>query len=297
MGYTSWNAVRHGLFEAVRVLATDGSEASRAAVDATIAIAKSLTAKVRVAQVWNLEVRHRHEQRDGDVRGEAGKLVDATVERLFQAGVIAEREICRADSTHVAAAIACAARAFGADLVVIGSQGLSDWRSLTLRSETNQMLCGLDCPLLIVRAATSGPSIRKWNVVFAIAAGDDLEPGVRAAVAVGRSNASVVVVHVAQTIAGLHRFAYLESGDEIRETMARACKLLGDAGVKADGVVAHAGPVTNAVAEIATDSNADLIVIGSSRMGDIGSLFLGSLSQDLLQVTDRPVLVPERVQA
>ena len=79
--------------------------------------------------------------------------------------------------------------------------------------------------------------------------------------------------------------------------MARACKLLGDAGVKADGVVAHAGPVTNAVVEIATDSNADLIVIGSSRMGDIGSLFLGSLSQDLLQVTDRPVLVPERVQA
>jgi len=277
------------------LLATDGSAAARAAVDATIALAKSPTVKVRVAQVWNLEIRHRHGSADVEVRGEAGKLVDATVERLFQAGVIAEREICRADRTHVAAAIACAARVFEADLVVIGSRGLLDWQALTLNHDTNQMLCGLDCPVLIVRGAASGPSIRKWKVLLAIAAGDELEPGVRAAVSIGRSDESVVVVHVAQTISGLHRFAYLESGDEIRETMARASKLLGDAGVKVQGVVAHQGPVTKAVAEIARDADADLIVIGSSRMGDIGSLFLGSVSFDLLQMTDRPALVTEGV--
>lgn len=277
------------------LLATDGSDEARAAVDATIALAKSPTAKVRVAQVWNLELRHAHGHRDVEVRGEAGKLVDATVERLFRAGVIAEREICRADSTHVAAAIACAARVFEADLVVIGSRGLSDWKALTVHNDTNQMLCGLDCPVLIVRGVASGPSITKWKVLLAIAAGDDLEPGVRAAVSIGRSDYSVVVVHVAQTISGLHRFAYLESGDEIRETMAQASKLLGDAGVKVQGVVAHSGPVTKTVAEIAREADADLIVIGSSRMGDIGSLFLSSVSFDLLQMTDRPTLVAEGV--
>jgi nucleotide-binding universal stress UspA family protein len=104
-----------------------------------------------------------------------------------------------------------------------------------------------------------------------------------------------VVVHVAQTVSGLHRFAYLESGDEIRETMAHASKLLGDAGVKVQGVVAHTGPVTKAVAEIARETDSDLIVIGSSRMGDIGSLFLNSLSFDLLQSTDRPALAAEGV--
>jgi nucleotide-binding universal stress UspA family protein len=279
------------------LLATDGSEESRAAIEVTIALAKSPTVKVRVAQVWNLEMRHRHGQWDGEVRGEAGKLVDATVEQLFRAGVIAEREICRADSTHVAAAIACAARVFEADLVVMGSRGLSDWHALTLNSETNQMLCGLDCPVVIVRGAASGPPIAKWKVLLAIAAGDDLEPGVRAAVAIGRSDESVVVVHVAQTISGLHRFAYLESGDEIRETMAHASRLLGDAGVKVQGVVAHTGPVTRAVAEIARDADADLIVVGSSRLGDIGSLFLGSLSSDLLHMTGRPALVAEGVPA
>jgi nucleotide-binding universal stress UspA family protein len=259
-------------------LATDGSEASEAAVEATIAVAKSPTAKVAVAQAWNLEMRHRHYKGDVEVRREAEKLVDATVERLFSAGVIAQREICRADSEHVAAAVACAAKAFGADLVVIGSRSLSDWHSLTRPGVSQQNLCGLDCPVLIVRAAQRGASIKKPRVLLAIAAGDDLEPGVRAAVAAGGPDASVIVVHVAQV-------AFLESGDDIRETMALACKLLGDAGVQVRGVVSHQGPVTKAVSELATDWNADVIVIGSSRLGEMGSLFLGPLSLDLLHMT------------
>ena len=69
-------------------LATDGSEQSQAAVDATIAIAKSPTAKVKVGHVWNLEVHHRHGHWDVEVRAEAQALVDATVMRLLAAGVI-----------------------------------------------------------------------------------------------------------------------------------------------------------------------------------------------------------------
>jgi len=79
--------------------------------------------------------------------------------------------------------------------------------------------------------------------------------------------------------------------------MTQACRLLADAGVEVQGVVAHEGPVAKAVAAIAIEWNADMIVIGSSRMGDIGSLFLGSVSHDLLHVVDRPVLIAERVPA
>lgn len=279
------------------LLATDGSEASNAAVDTTIAIAKSPTATVKVAHVWNLEVHHRHRHWDIEIRSEAEKLIDATVERLFRAGVIAEREICRADGNHVAAAIACAAKAFEADLVVIGSRGLSDWQSLIQHSVTHQLLCGLDCPVLIVRGSATGAPIKVSKVLLAIAGGDDLAPGVRAAVAVAHPDTPVMVVHVAQAIFGLSGFAYVESVEEIRETMAQACRLLGDAGVEVQGMVAHQGPVAKAVAEIAKDWNADLIVIGSSRMGDIGSIFLGSVSHDLLHIADRPVLIAERVPA
>ena len=279
------------------LLATDGSEAAQAAVDATIAIATSPTAKVRVAHVWNLEVHHRHGYWDVEMRSEAEKLVDVTVERLLKAGVIAEREIDRADTKHVAAAIALSARDFKADLVVLGSRGLSDWKSMTRHSVSHELLCAVDCPLLIVRGWASGSTAKVSKIVLAIAGGDDLAPAARAAVAVAGPDASVMVVHVAQAIVGVQGFAYVESEDEIRETMSRASELLMAANVNVQGVVAHHGPVAKAVAEIAADWNADLIVVGSSRMGDIGSLFLGSVSHDLLHMTDRPVLIAERVQA
>jgi nucleotide-binding universal stress UspA family protein len=279
------------------LLATDGSEASQAALDATIAIAKSPTAKVRVAHVWNLEVHHRDGAWDIEMRNEAEKLVDVTVERLLEAGVIAEREIDRADSKHIVEAIAFSAREFEADLVVLGSRGLSDWQSLTKHGVSHEILRAVDCPVLIVRGRYAGSTRNVSRIVMAIAGGDDLGPAARAAAAVAGQDCSVLVVHVAQAIIGVQGFAYVESKDEIRETMARASELLTDAKLNVQGMVAHEGPVAKAVAEIAADWNADLIVVGSSRMGDIGSLVLGSVSHDLLHVTDRPVLVAERALA
>jgi nucleotide-binding universal stress UspA family protein len=276
-------------------LATDGSEQSQAAVDAAIAIAKSPTAKVRVGHVWSLEVHHRHGYWDVEVRCEAQKLVDATVARLLAAGVMAEPQIIRADSKHVAAAIALEAREFGADLVVVGSRGLSDWRSLTEHSVSHQLVCALDCPVLIARGRTLEETGQVSRIVMAVAGGDDLDPAARAVVAVAPPGASVTVVHVALAIVGAQGFAYVEPTEEIRETMSRACQMVSDAGFTVQGMVVHQGPVAAAVAEIAKDVEADLIVIGSSRMGDIGSLFLGSVSHNLLHMTDKPVLVAERV--
>lgn len=277
------------------LLATDGSEASEAAVDATISIAKSPTAKVRVAHVWNLEVHHRHGLWDIEMRSEAQKLVDSTVERLLKAGVIADREIDRADSKHVAAAIALSARDFKADLVVLGSRGLTDWQSMRRHSVSHALLCAVDCPVLIVRGWPAGSARHVSRIVLAIAGSDDVAPAVRAGMAVAGHDTSVMVVHVAQATVGVQGFAYVESEDEIRATMSQACQLLLDANVNVQGMVAHEGPVAKAVAEIAADWNADLIVVGSSRMGDIGSLLLGSVSHDLLHMTDRPVLIADRV--
>ena len=279
------------------LLATDGSEQAQAAVEAAIAIATP-TATVKVVHVWNLEIHHRHGKWDIEVRSEAEHLVDATAERLLAAGIVPEREICRSDSNHVAAAIAVAAKEFAADLVVVGSRGLSDWQSMLERSVSHQLLCALDCPVLIVRARPGVAKAKAKRVVLAIAGGNDLAPGIRAAVAAAAAPGSVVmVVHVAQALFGMHGFAYVESEEEIAATMAEAIRLLEDAGVEAQGMVAHAGPVARAVAEIAEGWSADLIVTGSSRMRDLGSILLGSVSHDLLRATDRPVLVAERVGA
>ena len=71
--------------------------------------------------------------------------------------------------------------------------------------------------------------------------------------------------------------------------------MLKDSGIKAQGVIAHTSPVADSVAEIAQTWKADIIVVGSSRMGDLGSFVLGSVSHSLLHTTTRPVLIAERV--
>jgi nucleotide-binding universal stress UspA family protein len=55
--------------------------------------------------------------------------------------------------------------------------------------------------------------------------------------------------------------------------------------------------VAETVAETAKTWNADMIVIGSSRMSEIGSLVFGSVSHRLLHTTGRPVLIAERITA
>ena len=279
------------------LLATDGSEQAEAAIDAVIALGHGSSVQVRVVHVWNREVDER--QRHWDVGGlnEARRLVDETVGCLRAAGLAAEPKICEASGDQVAASIALAAREFVADLVVLGSRGLSDWESIFMHSVSHMVLSVVDCPVLVVRGRPAVDLNEPRRVLLAIAGGSDVAPCVRAAIAAAKMPYSkVLVVHVVQAMFGAQGFAYVESDDEIHATMASAIEILNNAGVDAEGMVAHSGPVAKSVAEIATSWNADLIVVGSSRMGDLGSLILGSVSHGLLHRTELPVLVAERLK-
>jgi nucleotide-binding universal stress UspA family protein len=280
------------------LLATDGSEQATAAVGVTESFARVSSASVLVVHVWNLEVHHRHGVWDVEVRTEADALLKATVGRLREAGVEVDGMISRADHNHIAAAIAEAARTFKADLVVVGSRGLSDWASIVEHSTTHQLLSSVDCPLLIVRASSGAATHLAKKVLLAVAGGDDLVPAARAAAAAASAPGSEVkVIHVAQCIVGVQGFAYVEPEEEIRETIEHATAILNDAGIATSSVVAEPGPVAQVVAGTAAGWRADVIVIGSSRMGDLGSLLLGSVTHDLLRATDRPILVAERIRS
>ena len=104
----------------------------------------------------------------------------------------------------------------------------------------------------------------------------------------------VVVLHVAQAIVGVQGFSYVETDEEIEATVARACAMLRDGGLSPESIIAEPGAVANVVAETAAQTGADIIVIGSSRMGDLASMLFGSVTHELLRATDRPVLVAGR---
>ena len=279
------------------LLATDGSLQADAAVDATIRLARFTDAVVRVLHVWNLEVHRRRGFWDVETRREANRLVDDSVSRLINAGVMADKELYQADGAHVAAAIVAVARQFEADLVVIGSRGLTDWQSIFRHSVSHQVLAALDCPVLVVRSGKHVGIGQTQKILLAVAGGDDVAPAVRAAISVSQSDQPVVlVVHVAQAIFGAQGFAYVESEDEIKATLAEAISQLREAGIEVESMVLHSGPVASRLIEVATSWNADLIVVGSSRMGDVTGLLLGSVSHQLMHESEVPVLIAERVK-
>jgi nucleotide-binding universal stress UspA family protein len=280
------------------LLATDGSEESEAALLSAIAFAHTSSAKVRVAHVWNLELHHRHGSWDVEVRTDAKQLVETAVGRLQAAGVLADSEIIRADVDHVAVAIAATAKSFDADLIVVGSRGLSDWQSMFKHSVSHQLLCAVDCPVLIVRNRLAVTDHESQRVVLAIAGGDDVAPAARAAIAAAAAPGSLVlVVHVAQTIVEPQGFVFVETEEETEATMSTAIRMVTEAGVAVESVVAHGRPVAQTVAETAETWNADMIVIGSSRMSDIGSLVFDSVSHHVLRTAGRPVLIAGRMRA
>jgi nucleotide-binding universal stress UspA family protein len=127
---------RHGF--ARIVLATDGTPQAEAAAHVTAALAASSHAAVRVVHCWSLEIHLRQGIWDVEMRTEAEKLIANVVDRLRTIGIAADGQVMRADHAHVGAAVAEAVREFDADLVVVGSRGLSDWRSMFEHGVSNQ---------------------------------------------------------------------------------------------------------------------------------------------------------------
>lgn len=279
------------------LLATDGSRQADAATNAAASLALACGAQVRVLHIWSLEVHHREGVWDVETHREAEALIEEAVKRLRALGVDASGEINRSDQNHVAAAIADAAKSFQADLVVVGSRGMSDWQSLFGHSVSHRLLSTLDSPVLVVRAAEAPRVHSAQKVLLAIAGGDDLEPAVHAAIAAATAPGSkVIVLHVAMAFVGSQGFSYVETDEEIAATLERATTMLKDAGVESETMVAEPAGVARVVADTAAQERADIIVIGSSRMGDVPSLIFGSVTHQLLRTATKPVLVAERTR-
>jgi nucleotide-binding universal stress UspA family protein len=279
------------------LLATDGSSQASAATDTAITVAHASAAAVRVVHVWNLEVREDGGRWDVEMRSEAQDLVDAAVKRIGDRGVVVSGEILHADDKHIADVIANEAKDIEADLVVLGSRGLSEWQAMRKHSVSHQLLTKLDCPVLVV---TSLPLTKERGIkaLLAIAGGPDVATGVRAAAAAAAPPGSkVLVTHVQTAVFGSQGMAYVEPDDEARATIETAIALLKEKGIAAEGMLADAGPVAPTVAALAKTWGADLIVSGSGRFSETSAWVLGSVSHDLMHISDRPVLVAERIKS
>jgi nucleotide-binding universal stress UspA family protein len=137
------------MFQTIMV-AIDGSESSERAVELARGLATRLHSEVVV-----LHVRERMPSRSGafdlETLEEAAGLVDRVVASVKDAGASARGELIDGISGHTAKSISEAAREAGAELIVVGSRGLTDFGSMMLGSVTHRLLHVGQIPVLIAR--------------------------------------------------------------------------------------------------------------------------------------------------
>ena len=128
----------------------DGSEHSGKA----LSLAKELASKFD-SEVLVFHVREKSVGKGGswdvDLTEEEVDIAEEAAQVLVAEGVKAKSERQSALYGHAAQKIVRAADENGADMIVMGSRGLSDWRGLLVGSVTHKVLHMAPCPVVVVR--------------------------------------------------------------------------------------------------------------------------------------------------
>jgi len=132
-------------------LAVDGSESSDRAAKLAADLAKSSGGEVVAFHAREREFAGRAGVIDLETTTETHELVDETVRSLKDADVNARGDVRNALIGTVARAIVDIAAAEGADVIVMGTRGLSDWSGLFLGSVTHRVIHAAEVPVLVTR--------------------------------------------------------------------------------------------------------------------------------------------------
>ncbi len=292
----------------MRVLvAYDGSEGAANAVGLATAIASPHGSLRVLAAVppWPVAM----------APGWAGGLPEAVLDARSAQSSVFERQVAsivdgldegqvQADGAvldgHPASVIVDQARAFDADIVVVGSRGRGSIEGLLLGSVSAEVLDKAHCPGLVARDPAisrvvfgfdgSEPADRARHVLSSWPIFEDVPVRVVAVAAV----AQAWHTGIAPTLHGQVVANYAEDLEHEREAQGAAANTvveqLTTAGRTADCVVRAGDPATEILAT-ARDSGADLIVVGSHGRTGLSRILLGSVARSVAQESTVSVLV------
>ena len=191
-----------------------------------------------------------------------------------------------------------------ADLIVMGTQGLGGIRKLLLGSTTEQVLRGTRTPLLAVpvggaRIVGLDPSQPRWHMETILIATDFSEASADAvqwaAELAQRLSVRLVVAHVV-TQAELAPPSESDGAQGDDEQAAGARKRLEELAARIPGslerdTVVAVGQPADAIASIAKERHAGLIVVGRTGQGGLLAPQPGSIAYRVLSLAHVPVLV------
>ena len=132
------------------LVAVDGSPKSEKTIAIALDLAERYGSSVTIVHVREYE---RYEGSDVDLGPPipADELVDQVVARFRERGISTSGEIRRVTHGETPQQIAEAAAAADAELLILGSRGMSELKSLVLGGVANKVVHLTACPVLLVR--------------------------------------------------------------------------------------------------------------------------------------------------
>jgi nucleotide-binding universal stress UspA family protein len=285
-----------------RVLcATDFSDNAAAALDAAVAIARAVRAKVRVVHVAPLAA-----QTGGAIPGlpvpdgadTPGADLPAALERFASpavaAGLETERVLCHGDPTEE---IVREARRAAANLIVMGRR--SHAGQSFVGSVAEGVAKSAPCPVMVVKPFPRRRGETPRRALCALDLGETAPATAAHAAALANAlQADLVALHV---VCGpgdgppepARHEAPPAAADALRDAREDLAALVADARMTAGRVRQEVvlGAPREAILGAAHESGADLVVVGSHGGGVLDRQFIGSTTLHLLRKADCDVLV------
>ena len=282
-----------------RVLtAVDFSEPARAAFDYALALSRTHQAELSVVHAvpgarsyqW-----YAHERI---------ALIAALRQAAEGAGVRFKVSVHHGDPAGV---ILLHARATRPDVIVLGTHQRSGFDRFRLGSVAETVTRQAMQPVLIVPASAAGRTAESAMSFKSILVGVDFSAGSTAAVdralSIGTANSRVTLVHVVpnSSLASASRYADYLGEPDYQRLLARDAWLRLQETISATAKTpptVHArvvrGDASTEIARIATEVDADVIVVGVTSHGFIGQRIFESTAARLIRIAKRPVLaIPE----
>jgi len=193
-------------------------------------------------------------------------------------------------------AIAAAAERVHADLIVMGSRGLTGLKHVVLGSVAERTVRQAACPVLTVKDRGKPLAFRTILVPMDFSAAAKQALAFVRRLAEKSAPSHLVLVHAYYVPVELEQYltAHGETTfDRISKDVTRELEAilveLQDAGVSAE-YVARPGSPDHVVLEVARDKNADLIAMGTHGRRGLSHLFLGSIAERVVRSAEVPVL-------
>jgi nucleotide-binding universal stress UspA family protein len=280
---------------------TDFSEHAGKAIETAEILAKPLGAVIHLLHVLHLPVQAVTPEMAvvpvgfwQDLRAHAERKLDESRKAIEKQGVRCATELVEDIPGF---AVAAAAKRTNADLIVMGSRGLTGLKHALLGSVAERTVRTAPCPVLTVKH-DGGAALRLRTILVPM----DFSPASHRALEIAKELAKsagpahLILVHAYYVPIELEQFL-IQQGDPVLERLSESVTKdlekiltgLQDAGISSEYLASRGAP-ERLIVELAKQKHADLIVMGTHGRRGLSHLLLGSVAERVVRTAECPVM-------